>query len=283
MSSAYDLHSHSTESDGTLSPQALVEHAVSHGVSVLALTDHDSTAGIEQASKAAAEHGITLIPGVEISVTWRRQTVHIVGLNIDINNNQLQNGLGKLREYRDIRARTISERLEKAGIAGALAGARRHATGRLIGRVHFARFLVDSGNAKSVREVFKKFLVRNKPGYVAGQWATLEEAVSWIIRAGGIAVIAHPARYKMTATRLNWLIQDFKQMGGQGLEVLSGSHSANEIQHMTAVALRHELLASAGSDYHGPDNPWIEMGRLRDMPVQLMPVWRSSLWPEAAA
>ncbi len=283
MPSVYDLHSHSTESDGTLSPQELVAHAVSQGVSVLALTDHDSTAGIERARKTAAEHGITLIPGVEISVSWQRQTVHIVGLNIDINNIELQDGLSKLREYRDIRACTISERLEKSGIEGALAGAKRYATGRLIGRVHFARYLVEIGRAKSVREVFKKFLVRNKPGYVAGQWATLEQAVSWIIRSGGIAVIAHPARYKMTATRLNRLIQDFKQMGGQGLEVLSGSHSVNEIQHMTAVALRHELLASAGSDYHGPDNPWIEMGRLRDMPVQLMPVWRSSLWPVAGA
>jgi len=283
MSSVYDLHSHSTESDGTLSPQDLVAHAASQGVSVLALTDHDSTAGIERARKAAAEHGVTLIPGVEISVSWQRQTVHIVGLNIDINNKELQDGLGKLREYRDIRACTISERLEKSGIEGALAGAKRYTTGRLIGRVHFARYLVEIGRAKSVREVFKKFLVRNKPGYVAGQWATLEQAVSWIIRSGGIAVIAHPARYKMTATRLNRLIQDFKQMGGQGLEVLSGSHSVNEIQHMTAVALRHELLASAGSDYHGPDNPWIEMGRLRDMPVQLMPVWRSSLWPQTAA
>jgi len=282
MSSVYDLHSHSTESDGTLSPRELVEHAAGQGVSVLALTDHDSTAGIEQASITAAEHGISLIPGVEISVTWQRQTVHIIGLNIDIKNKELQNGLSKLREYRDIRASTISRRLEKSGIEGALAGAKRYASGRLIGRVHFARYLVEIDKAKSVREVFKKFLVRNRPGYVAGQWATLEQAVSWIIRAGGIAVIAHPARYKMTATRLNRLIQDFKQMGGQGLEVLSGSHSVNEIQHMTAVALRHELLASAGSDYHGPENPWIEMGRLREMPVQLMPVWRSSFWPKVA-
>lgn len=283
MSSIYDLHSHSTESDGTLSPRELVKHAASQGVSVLALTDHDSTGGVEQARIAAAEHGIDLIAGVEISVTWQRQTVHIVGLNIDIKNKMLQEGLGKLREYRDGRADKIAKHLEKSGIENAYAGARRYANGGLIGRVHFAHYLVELGKAETVREVFKKFLVRNKPGYVAGQWASLEQAVSWIVQAGGIAVIAHPARYKMTASRLNRLIDEFKQLGGQGIEVLSGSHSANEVQHMAAVAQRHELLASAGSDYHGPENPWVEIGRLRDMPVQLVPVWHSARWPQMAA
>ncbi len=283
MSLIYDLHCHSTESDGTLAPAELVAHAANQGVSVLALTDHDSTAGIEQAAQAATRHGLTLIPGVEISVTWERQTVHIVGLNLDIKNKALRKGLNALLEYRDVRARRIAQKLEKTGLKDALAGASRFAQGRLIGRVHFARYLVEQGKAESVRDVFKKFLVRNKPGHVAGQWASLEQAVGWIVQAGGMAVIAHPARYRMTATRLNRLIDEFKQAGGLGLEVLSGSHSRDEVQHMTAVALRHGLLASVGSDYHGPDNPWIEMGRLPAMPTQLTPVWQSALWPQVAA
>jgi hypothetical protein len=276
----YDLHSHSTASDGTLSPEQLVRRAHAQGVDVLALTDHDVTSGLAEASATAAELGLTLVPGVEISVTWNGVTIHIVGLRIDPEHAGLQAGLDGLRAFRVGRGEEIARRLAKHGIEGALEGAQAYANGQILSRTHFARFLVEQGHARDMRKVFKHFLVHNKPGYVPGDWASLEDAVRWIRGAGGQAVIAHPARYRISATRLRQFIGEFKECGGVGLEVISGSHSAGDVQGMAQYAQRFALLASCGSDYHGPEQPWIELGKLPALPQNCTPVW--SQWRSAA-
>ena len=258
----YDFHSHSIASDGALSPEALIARAIAQGVDVLALTDHDGTEGIVAAQMAAQNTNLTLIPGVEISVTWGGSTVHIIGLNVDANNDTLQQGLMEMRTYRINRAAKMAERLEKAGIVGALEGARKYASDVMLGRLHFAQFLVEYGHAKDISDVFKRFLVRNKPGYVAGEWASLTDAVTWITAAGGQAVIAHPARYKMTATKLRRLISEFKEAGGVGFEVVSGRQHPEEVKNLARLAEQFELLASCGSDFHTPDNTWVELGHL---------------------
>ncbi|WP_300494985.1 PHP domain-containing protein [uncultured Methylophaga sp.] len=272
----YDLHCHSTASDGALSPKALVERAVQQGVDVLALTDHDGTEGIKAALEAATEQPLILIPGVEISVSWNSSTVHIVGLNIDIENAKLQNGLANIRQYRQQRAEQIAQRLEKSGISGALEGAGKYASKTMLGRMHFAQFLVEQGHASNAKDVFKRFLVRGKPGYVPGQWTDLESAVEWIIEAGGQAVIAHPLRYKMTGTKLRRLIDDFKTAGGQAIEVSSGHQHPDQLRNVAALAKHYELLASCGSDFHGPEQTWSELGRFLPLPASCKPVW--SLW-----
>lgn len=271
----FDLHSHSTASDGTLTPAQLIDRAEKAGVKYLALTDHDTTAGLAEARRAAEDKQIDLINGCEISVTWSNATVHIVGLNVTEACEPLQQGLAKLREYRHWRAEEIGRRLEKNGIAGAYQGAKQFARGQLISRTHFAHFLVAQGYARDVREVFKHYLVNNKPGYVSGQWASLEEVVCWIKQAGGEAVIAHPARYRFTRSKLLRLIAEFKELGGDALEVVSGSHSRDECFTMAKYAKDSGLLASAGSDFHGPENPWIELGRLPDLPHNCDPVWKN--------
>jgi len=271
----YDLHCHSTASDGSLSPAALVARALDNDVDVLALTDHDGTEGIVAAQQAVQGTGMTLLPGVEISVTWNGATIHIIGLNVDIENQNLQQGLATLRSYRSTRAVEIAKRLEKSGITGAYEGARKYASEVMLGRVHFAKFLVEQGHAKSINDVFKRYLVRNKPGYVPGDWATLADAVTWITEAGGQAVIAHPARYKLTATKLGRLITDFKNAGGVGMEVVSGRQHPEEIKTLARLANKFELMASCGSDFHTPDNNWIELGRLQPMPEICTPIWQS--------
>jgi hypothetical protein len=270
----YDLHSHSTHSDGTLTPAELVQLARAGGVDVLALTDHDSTDGIHEAQAAARDVGLQLVAGVEVSVTWGTQTVHVVGLGVDAGEPTLQAGLQHLREFRHWRAEEIARCLEKQGIAGAYEGARTHARGASVGRTHFARFLVEKGHAKDLRQVFKKFLVRGRPGYVPGAWADLDQAVAWIRAAGGQAVIAHPARYQLGSTRLHKLLAEFKACGGVGLEVVSGSHSRDDFFRFAHLANRFDLLASAGSDYHGPEQPWIALGRLPLLPDGCQPIWR---------
>ncbi|MES9818363.1 MAG: PHP domain-containing protein [Candidatus Thiodiazotropha sp.] len=269
----YDLHSHSTASDGTLSPGDLVNRAANAGVRVLALTDHDTTAGIEEALSAASSCGLVLIPGVEISVSWNKHTVHIVGLNVDHDNRALQLGLRELRRFRDWRAKEIAERLGKAGIAGAYEGALAYSNGTLVSRTHFARYLVEQGLASDERRVFKHYLVKGKPGFVAGQWAELAQAVEWIHDAGGMAVVAHPARYKMTRSKLRRLFSEFVELGGEAIEVVSGSHSRDDYFRMAKHAGDFGLQASAGSDFHSPDNPWIEFGQLPLLPDICRPVW----------
>ena len=270
----YDLHSHSTVSDGSLSPEHLVARAIDQGVDVLALTDHDGTEGIIAAQAAAQGTKLSLVTGVEISVTWGSSTIHILGLKLDHKNEALQKGLKKIRDYRKERAVKIAERLEKSGISGAYEGASQYASPVMLGRVHFAKFLVDKGHAKNINDVFKRYLVRNKPGYVSGEWATLAQAVNWINGAGGQAVIAHPARYKMTATKLRRLITEFKELGGVGLEVVSGRQHPEEIKTLAKLANDFNLLASCGSDFHSPDNTWVELGRLPELPSSVNPIWK---------
>jgi predicted metal-dependent phosphoesterase TrpH len=272
----YDLHSHSTASDGALSPEDLIARAIAQGVNVLALTDHDGTEGIAKAQQATQNTDLTLIAGVEISVTWGGGSVHIIGLNVDVDNATLQQGLMEMRTFRIGRAAKIAERLEKAGITGALDGARKYASDVMLGRLHFAQFLVEQGHAKNISDVFKRFLVRNKPGYVAGEWASLTDAVTWIIAAGGQAVIAHPARYKMTATKLHRLVTDFKFAGGVGIEVVSGRQHPEEVKNLARLAEQFELLASCGSDFHTPENTWVELGHLVALPKICVPIW--STW-----
>jgi predicted metal-dependent phosphoesterase TrpH len=217
---------------------------------------------------------------VEVSVTWQRMTVHIVGLGVDPTYGELRAGLAKLVTYRDWRAKEIGRRLAKAGIEGAFEGAKALSNGRLISRTHFARFLVQQGKAESVGQVFKKFLVSGKPGHVAGEWAELADVVGWIQRAGGQAVIAHPARYNMTRSKLRKLIGEFAELGGEAIEVVSGSHSKDEYFTMARHAADFGLAASAGSDFHDPANPWIELGRLPELPTGCRPIWRD--WGIAA-
>ncbi len=272
----FDLHTHSTASDGSLSPEALVARAKQQGVTHLALTDHDGTEGIRLAMAEAQLQDVVLIPGVEISVSWNGATVHIVGLQIDIDNEVLQQGLSALRDYRRQRAIDIATRLDKAGIHGAYEGASQYASETMLGRVHFARFLVEKGYAKDMKDVFKRFLVRNKPGYVTGHWASLEDTVNWITGAGGQAVIAHPARYKMTATKRRKLVAEFKALGGSGIEVASGAQHPEEVRTMARLATEFDLLASAGSDFHSPDNSYTELGKMTVLPPNVTPIW--STW-----
>jgi 3',5'-nucleoside bisphosphate phosphatase len=285
MNTSPDLHTHSTASDGTLTPEALVGRAAAAGVTLLALTDHDTTEGLGEAAAAARALGIVLVPGVEISVTWGAGTIHVVGLGIDPDDPGLAAGLAGLRAFRAWRAEEIGRRLAKQGIMGAYEGARALSNGRLIGRTHFARFLVGQRHAVDERSVFKHFLVNGKPGHVPGAWASLDQAVDWIRGAGGLAVIAHPARYRLTRTRLRLLIGRFKELGGVGLEVVSGSHSRDEMLAFGQLAREQRLLASAGSDFHGPQltlsaQPWMDLGRLPALPEGCTPIWRD--WPACA-
>jgi predicted metal-dependent phosphoesterase TrpH len=259
-----------------LAPAALLTRASEQAVDVLALTDHDGTEGIAEARLAAKGLPLSLIAGVEISVTWNSKTIHILGLNIDETNPVLQQGLSDMRAFRVERAQLIAERLAKSGIDGALEGAQQFASEVMLGRVHFAQFLVKNGYAKDINDVFKKYLVRNKPGYVPGKWASLEEAVNWINAAGGQALIAHPARYKLTATKLRYLSSEFKELGGVGLEVVSGRQHPEEVKTLARLAEKMEMYASCGSDFHSPDNDWVELGKLTTMPDNTQPVWQ--LW-----
>jgi 3',5'-nucleoside bisphosphate phosphatase len=274
----YDLHTHSTASDGTLPPAELIRRAAAAGIGVLALTDHDETAGLAAANQAAQECGMALVAGIELSVSWSHQTVHIVGLQIDPATPELQSGIQRNQAFRHWRAEEIASRLAKKGITGALEGAQQYAKGAILSRTHFAHYLVESGHANSLREVFKRFLVRGKPGYVPGKWASLEEALGWIRTAGGLAVIAHPARYRFSATRLRQLLGEFSELDGAALEVVSGSHSRDDMLHMANLCKQQDLAASAGSDYHGPENPYLDLGRLPPLPEQCHPVWQHPHW-----
>ena len=275
-----DLHTHTLASDGALSPEALVDLAIASGLCTLAITDHDEVSGTEVATAYAADKDLQIIPGVELSVTWGNMTIHLVGLQIDPKNRALNEGLDRLRQFRNWRAEEMGRRLDKAGIPGAYLAAKEYAQGRVLSRTHFARFLVENGSAKDMGDVFKRYLKPNKPGYVSGEWATLAEGVEWIKGAGGVASIAHPARYKLTATKLRRLCSEFIACGGEGLEVVSGSHSAEDNQRMAKLAADMDLLASAGSDFHDPQRPWIRLGKLPTFPVSLKPVW--SRWDTPA-
>lgn len=269
-----DLHCHSTVSDGLLTPAQLVEHAAARGVTMLALTDHDDVGGLDEARRVAAEKNITFINGVEISVDWRGQTLHIVGLGIDPDYPQLAQGLLSIRNGRTVRARNIAAQLDKFGIHGSFEGACSHSGGgRLIGRMHFARFLVQQGYAKDAKSVFKKYLVKGKPGYAPHIWAPLSDAVSWICDSGGRAVIAHPGRYKLGKDALDELLLEFRALGGEALEVVTSSHTPEQSLLFARHTRRLGLLASRGSDFHGPGESYFDLGRMPELPPDCTPVW----------
>jgi predicted metal-dependent phosphoesterase TrpH len=269
-----DLHCHSVVSDGVLAPAELVARARANGVQWLALTDHDELSGLAEARNQAAALGLGFINGVEISVTWAGITVHIVGLRVDPGNAELQAGLASVRSGRMRRAEKMAEELSTVGIEGSLEGALRYAeNSAIVGRTHFARFLVASGHARDVKDVFQNYLVKGKPGYVPHQWATLGEAVAWIHAAGGAAVIAHPGRYKSSPLEVRKLLTDFRELGGEGIEVVTGSHSPEQYSQFAALAQEFGLLASRGSDFHGPGESKVDLGRLPDLPPHLRPVW----------
>jgi predicted metal-dependent phosphoesterase TrpH len=269
-----DLHCHSVVSDGTLTPEALAARAKANGVQLWALTDHDEIGGQERAIAAAKAEGMKYLTGVEISITFAGKTVHIVGLGFDHTNQALVQGLRNTRGGRAERAKEMSEGLAKVGIQGAFEGALQYAGNHeLISRTHFARFLVETGVCKDTSEVFRKYLTENKPGFVPHRWASLENAVKWITGAGGVAVIAHPARYGFTANEEFALFTEFKQHGGRGVEVVTGSHSSADALQYAETALEFELAASRGSDFHSPDESHTDLGTLPWLPGQLKPVW----------
>ncbi len=269
-----DLHCHSTVSDGTLSPEALAERARANGVQLWALTDHDEIGGQQRAAAAAKAQGLRYLTGVEISITFIGKTVHIVGLGFDADNLALQQGLRQTRGGRSMRAQDMSQSLERVGIHGAFEGALKYAGNPdMISRTHFARFLVETGVCRDTNEVFRKYLTEGKPGFVEHRWATLKDAVGWITEAGGVAVIAHPARYRFSANQEYALFTEFKSHGGQGVEVVTGSHSAAEYLTYADTAREFGLAASRGSDFHSPDESHTDLGTLPLLPDNLTTVW----------
>ena len=270
----YDLHCHSTRSDGLLAPAAVVGRAAERGVDVLALTDHDEVSGLAEARSAAAATKMEFVCGTELSVSWEDLTIHVVGLRIDPENPMLVAGLAAIREGRTSRARRIGDALAAAGIPGAYEGALKYVTSeRLISRTHFARFLVESGYAREVKDVFKRYLVPGKPGYVEHGWATLGEAVQWIHVAGGQAVVAHPGRYKVGSGGMRRLLSEFRDVGGDAIEVLSPSHTPAQYTEFATQCRVYGFAGSCGSDYHGPGESWMDLGDLPPMPVGVIPVW----------
>ena len=270
-----DLHCHSVVSDGTLTPEQLAERAYANGVHLWALTDHDELGGQERARAAASSLGMDYLSGVEISVTWMGQTIHIVGLGIDAAHAGILEGLRRTREGRGNRARQMAEQLLKAGIPGAYEGALHFAGNHeLISRTHFARFLVEQGVCRNTEHVFKNYLIEGKPGYVPHQWASLDNAVHWIKSAGGVAVIAHPGRYsRLNAMQMDELYKHFKDLGGLAIEVITGSHSPDQYKTFAKIAQQYGFLASRGSDFHDPNESHIDLGNLPHLPDHLTPVW----------
>ena len=273
-----DLHSHSTYSDGQLTPRELVARAHGRGVQMYALTDHDELRGLTEARSEAEARGMKFVAGVEISVSWQcealSETLHIVGLNIDPQHTEIADGLREARAGRNVRAERIAADLERAGVDGALAGARRYARNPdLISRAHFARYMVERGIVKDTQAAFKRYLTKGKPGYVEHQWATLAQAVHWIAAAGGVAVIAHPGRYKLINQQREALLGEFRDLGGTGVEVVTGSHTVDQYATWARYAQRYGLAASAGSDFHGPGESYLDLGKLPDLPFGLTPVW----------
>lgn len=270
-----DLHCHSTVSDGLLAPADIVARAAANGVDLLALTDHDEIGGLDEAMAAAASAGMRLVTGTEISVSWGDdQTVHIVGLNFDHRHPDLVAGLARVRGGRDARAGRMAVELAKVGIDGAYEGALKYAGNpALISRSHFARYIVERGFAPDVKTVFDHWLAKDKPGYVSHPWAELSEAIGWIRAAGGIAVIAHPGRYRLTGAERRQLYSAFKDLGGEGIEVVSGSHGGDEVREFAGIAREFGFLASRASDFHGPGESWTDLGRMAQLPPDLKPVW----------
>ncbi len=269
-----DLHSHSRYSDGTLTPRALAERAQAQGVELFALTDHDEVRGLAEAQDACDELGLPFVPGVEISVTFAGHTVHVVGLGIDAANGVLLRGLEFVRSGRTRRAKEMADGLAAAGIPGAYEGALTYVGNPdLVSRTHFARFLVQQGVCSDTREVFGRFLTEGKPGYVPHRWARLSEAVGWIVGAGGVPIVAHPGRYRLTPTEQWALFSEFREAGGLGVEVATSNHTSDQIRQYARLAQEFGLLGSRGSDFHGPGESHAELGRVAQLPYPVNPVW----------
>jgi len=271
----YDLHCHSTRSDGLLSPAALVERAAARGVDVLALTDHDEVSGLPEAREAAGLAGIEFVCGSELSVSWEEETLHIVGLRIDPDNASLIAGLTAIREGRATRARRMGDALAAAGISGAYEGALKYVTSeRLVSRTHFARWLVEAGHARDLKDVFKRYLVAGRPGHVPHVWATLGQAIDWIHVAGGQAVVAHPGRYRLSATAMRRLLAEFRDAGGNAIEVLTPAHTPAQYTEFATLCRVFGVRASCGSDFHAPGESRMDLGDLPELPAGVVPVWQ---------
>jgi predicted metal-dependent phosphoesterase TrpH len=269
-----DLHCHSNVSDGVLAPADVAAYAGKSGVNVWALTDHDEISGVKAARQAATTLGMRFVAGVEISVTWANETVHVVGLQVDENNPALIAGLAATRNGREKRAREMAAQLEQAGIPTPYEGALRYvANPDLMSRTHFARYLCEIGVCTTTSDVFRRFLTEGKPGYVPHRWATLGEAMGWIQGAGGIAVIAHPGRYRFSDTAQGALFDEFRQLGGTAIEVVTGSHTPDQYGTYAEVARRYGFLASRGTDFHAPGESRVEFAELPSLPSGVTPVW----------
>jgi predicted metal-dependent phosphoesterase TrpH len=275
--STVDLHLHSTASDGMLEPAALVAHVAGCGVELMALTDHDTVAGVEAAAAAARVHGIGFVAGVELSVTWRGRELHVLGLAIDPEAPVLAHGLGSQQTLREARAERIAHRLEAAGAPGNAAMTSIRAAGSLPTRTHFARALVALGAAVDIQAAFDRWLGRGRPGHVASAWPALAEATGWILAAGGKAVIAHPMRYPLSAGARRELCAEFAAAGGHGVEVITGGGSVSDREQAISLAVRSGLEGSVGSDFHDPAIPWNPPGRLAKLPASIRPVWAGFL------
>ncbi|BEH14178.1 PHP domain-containing protein [Marinobacter shengliensis] len=277
-----DLHCHSTASDGALTPEDLVARAAEQGVSHLALTDHDTIAGLAQARARGQELGLSLISGVELSCVWRSHTIHVVGLDFDEADPAFLEALAQQNENRWQRARLIADRLARLKVDGLLEKATALAGGDVPGRPHFAQVLVDAEVVPKTAHAFKRYLGSGKPGDVKACWPELSEVVQWITDAGGIAVLAHPRKYRLTATRLRELTADFRRAGGRAIEVSVSGQSSGDLGFVAELARREQLLASQGSDFHFPGAPWCELGRIMKMPEGLEPVWHHFRQPVSA-
>jgi len=277
MISEIDLHSHSTASDGSFSPSDLVAKAAEVGIKHLALTDHDTTAGLAAAATAANQHGIQLIPGLELSATWQKRTLHIVGLNIDPAAPVMETALAKAESQRQQRAEKIAAKLRKCGVENSLEHATTLANGGQLTRTHFARVLVEGGHCKDMKSTFKKYLGAGKPAFVKAEWLALDQAINIIQQSGGKAVLAHPHKYGMTATWRRLMLTAFRDANGNAVEVCCGNSSVNDIQTISKAAVQHGLLGSIGSDFHGYGQPWIKLGQVQALPKSLTPVWEEWL------
>ncbi|HIG65030.1 MAG TPA: PHP domain-containing protein [Methyloprofundus sp.] len=273
MEQKYDLHCHSSYSDGELSPGDVVLRAVEHGVTTLALTDHDTLSGLAEAQQIAKQYELNFIPGIELSCLWNKKTFHILGLNVDANNAELLAGTRQLKNIRYERAKEIANKLEKNKIPGAFQAVQDSAGVGMITRPHFANFLIKQGHVSTMQSAFDRYLGQGKSAFVNTQWVELEDAVQWIKAAGGIAVLAHPMRYKLTASWLRRFLTAFKEMGGLGIEVVTGRSNPDEIRRTIHFAQQYELYGSVGSDFHSPKNQWVELGRLAPLPKNIKPVW----------
>jgi len=267
-----DLHCHTTASDGALAPGDLLQRAVAGGVELLAITDHDTVGAYAELGDASMP-GLRMIPGIEFSSQWGGCTIHVVGLGIDLDSPILEDAVGRQKTARTQRATAIAERLDRLGFHDTLAGARRLAGDAQVGRPHFARHLVDAGHVKSIAAAFKKYLGPGKPGDVKHYWSTIETIIGWIRAAGGVAVLAHPGKYRMTNAKIGVLADEFKASGGQAMEVLCGQQSADLTRKLARICNQRDMYASCGSDFHTPEHPWCELGRCGKLPGDCRPVW----------